>query len=44
MKSTFRFVVSLAVWLAMIAPAAAQQAAGTAPPDDMSAAPKATLD
>jgi hypothetical protein len=43
MRSTFRFVVSLAVWLAMIAPAAAQQTAGAAPPDDMSSAPKATV-
>src|SRR5947207_986732 len=43
MKSTFRFVVSLAAWLAMIAPAAAQQTAGAATPDDLSSAPKATV-
>src|SRR5438876_11460080 len=43
MKSTFRFVVSLAAWLAMIAPAAAQQTAGAAIPDDLSSAPKATV-
>src|SRR5437773_8578525 len=43
MKSTFRFVVSLVAWLAMIAPAAAQQAAGAEPQDDLSSAPKATV-
>ena len=43
MRSTFRFIVSLAAWLAMIAPAAAQQTAGAATPDDLSSAPKATV-
>ena len=43
MKSTFRFAVSLATWLAMIAPAAAQQTGSVAPPDDLSSAPKATV-
>src|SRR5258706_159086 len=41
MKSTFRFVVSLAAWLAMITPAAAHQTAA-ATPNDLSSAPKAT--
>src|SRR5437870_8756277 len=43
MKSTFRFVVSLAAWLAMIAQATAQQTAGAAPSDDLSSAPQATV-
>ena len=44
MKLTFHFVVSLAAWLAMlIVPAAAQQIAGPAAPDDMSSAPRATV-
>ena len=43
MKSTFRLAVSMAAWLAMIAPAAAQQTASAALPDEMSAAPKATV-
>lgn len=42
MTSTLRFAVPLAAWLAMIAPAAAQQAAGAQAPDEMSSAPKAT--
>jgi hypothetical protein len=33
----------MAAWLAMIAPASAQQTAGVQPPDEMSSAPKATV-
>jgi hypothetical protein len=43
MKSTLRFVLPLTAWLAMIAPAAAQQSSGTQDPDEMSSAPKATV-
>jgi hypothetical protein len=43
MTSTFRFVLPLTAWLAMMAPAAAQQSTATQPPDDMSSAPKATV-
>ena len=43
MNSTLRFAVSMVAWLAMAAPATAQQTAGALPPDDMSSAPKATV-
>src|SRR6478672_5367903 len=43
MTSALRFAVPMAAWLAMIAPAAAQQTAGAQAPDDMSSAPKATV-
>jgi hypothetical protein len=43
MNSALRFVVPMAAWLAMIAPAAAQQTATAQAPDDMSSAPKATV-
>jgi hypothetical protein len=43
MTSTFRLAVSMAAWLALVAPAAAQQTSPADPPDDMSSAPKATV-
>jgi len=43
MKSTLHFVLPLTAWLAMIAPAGAQQSSGVQAPDDMRSAPKATV-
>ena len=43
MKSTLHFVLPLTAWLAMIAPAGAQQSSGVQVPDDMRSAPKATV-
>jgi hypothetical protein len=42
MKSMLRFVLPLTAWLAMIAPAGAQQSTAVQPPDDMISAPKTT--
>jgi hypothetical protein len=42
MRSTLRFAASMTAWLALVAPAGAQQVSG-AGPDDMASAPKATV-